>query len=93
MILTDLRIQLDTYGPNKGRHSGHATFRGDTGAVTLKLSNDHIKQIFATCADSIVETAKAAATLLTRECVEAQASAAPALAEGKEFEGVGVRHG
>lgn len=92
MILTDLRIRLDTYGPNEGRHSGQATFRGETGAVTLKLSNDHIKQIFATCADSIVENAKAAATLLTRECIEAR-SCAPALTEGREFEGVGVRHG
>lgn len=92
MVLTDLRIQLDNYGPNKGRHSGHATFRGETGAVTLKLSDHHIKKIFATCADSIVENAQAAATLLTRECIEARSSA-PALAEGREFEGVGVRHG
>jgi hypothetical protein len=70
MILTDLRIQLMDYGPNKGEHTGKATFTGKTGEVTLRLNRDHIEQIFLTCASSIEETAKAAARHLTMTVIE-----------------------
>lgn len=70
MILTDLRIQLMEYGPNKGKHAGKATFTGKAGEVTLNLNNHHIEQIFLTCAASIEETAKAAARHLTMTVIE-----------------------
>ena len=70
MILTDLRIQLMDYGPNKGEHTGKATFTGKAGEVTLHLNKHHIEQIFLTCASSIEETAKAAARHLTMTVIE-----------------------
>lgn len=72
MILTNLTIRLEEYGPNKGKHTGKATFTGETGAVILNLNQDHIDEIFRTCADSIVETSKAAARLLTHKVIEQQ---------------------
>lgn len=70
MILTDLRIRLTDYGPDKGKHVGKATFTGDSGEVTLNLNQHHIEEIFRTCADSIVDTAKAAARHLTMSVIE-----------------------
>lgn len=70
MILTDLRIQLMDYGPSKGKHVGKATFASRDGEVTLNLNQHHIEQIFLTCADSITETAKAAARHLTMTVIE-----------------------
>lgn len=72
MILKELRIELMTYGPNKGRHVGKATFSGGAGEVTLNLNQHHIEQLFLTCADSIVDTAKAAARHLTCAVLEHQ---------------------
>ncbi len=70
MILTDLRIRLATYGENEGKHVGKATFTGKAGEVTLNLNQHHIEQIFLTCAESIEETAKAAARHLTMTVIE-----------------------
>lgn len=70
MILTDLRITLMAYGPNKGCHVGTATFSDDTGEVKLTLNHHHIDEIFRTCADSIVDVAKAAARHLTARVIE-----------------------
>lgn len=70
MILTNLRIELKTYGPDEGKHVGKATFSGKAGEVTLRLNQDHIEQIFLTCADSITETAKAAARHLTMTVID-----------------------
>lgn len=70
MILTKLEIELATWGENKGKHVGVATFSGDAGKVTLNLNQHHIDEIFRTCADSIVDTAKAAARHLTMTVIE-----------------------
>ena len=70
MILQRLSIELEKYGPDKGKHTGAAAFSGDTGTVILKLNQHHIEQIFLTCADSIVDTAKAAARHLTMTVIE-----------------------
>jgi hypothetical protein len=70
MILTELKIELERFGENKGKHTGRATFTGEAGTVILKLNQHHIEQIFLTCADSITETAKAAARHLTMTVLE-----------------------
>lgn len=70
MICTELKIELARWGANKGKHVGEATFSGDAGTVTLNLNQDHIEQIFLTCAASIEETAKAAARHLTMTVIE-----------------------
>lgn len=72
MILTDLRIRLMDYGPDKGKHVGEATFAGKAGSVTLRLNQHHIEELFRTCADSIIDTAKAAARHLTTTVIEHQ---------------------
>lgn len=70
MILTELKIELERWGENKGKHKGQATFSGEAGVVSLNLNQHHIEQIFLTCADSITETAKAAARHLTMTVIE-----------------------
>lgn len=81
MILIDLNIELERYGPDKGKYTGSAKFSGETGTVILKLNRDHIDEIFRTCADSIIETSKAAARHLTMSVIEH--------AESKAIEGKG----
>ena len=81
MILQKLTIELERYGPMKGKYTGNATFSGDAGTVVLNLNEDHIEEIFRTCADSIIETSKAAARHLTCAVIDQQ----------KAIEG--VRHG
>lgn len=70
MILENLEIELERWGPNKGKHKGKATFTGEAGTVTLNLNQDHLDRIFETCADSIIDTAKAAARHLTMTVIE-----------------------
>lgn len=72
MILQKLTIELERYGPMKGRYTGNATFSGDAGTVVLNLNEDHIEEIFRTCADSIIETSKAAARHLTCAVIDQQ---------------------
>lgn len=70
MILKDLRIQMNRYGENEGKYTGVANFSGDVGAVDLYLTPEHCEQIFLICADSILATAKEAATNLTTAVIE-----------------------
>ena len=70
MILESLEIELMRYGPDKGKHTGSAKFSGGAGTVILRLNQHHIDQIFATCADSIIEVSKAAARHLTAQVLE-----------------------
>lgn len=74
MILTKLEIELQSYGPDKGKHKGSARFTGEAGTVILNLNQDHIEQIFLTCAESITDTAKAAARHLTMSVIEQRKS-------------------
>jgi len=72
VILQKLSIELNQYGEHKGKHTGTATFKGDAGTVILNLNQDHIDEIFRTCADSIIETSQAAARHLTHRVIEHQ---------------------
>ena len=72
MILQKLEIELNRWGDNKGKFTGKASFSGDAGDVTLNLNQDHIDEIFRTCAESIIETSKAAARHLTCTVIEHQ---------------------
>ena len=70
MILKKLQIELREYGPDKGQHTGAATFTGEHGEVTLKLSPDHIERIFETCAEGIIAVAKDAAKAMTCSVIQ-----------------------
>lgn len=83
MILHELKIELERWGPNKGKYKGEATFSGDAGRVTLNLNEHHLEEIFRTCADSIVDTARAAARHLTMSVIEQQ-KALPELEESND---------
>lgn len=72
MILQQLKIELGRWGENEGKYTGIAKFSGDAGEVTLNLNQQHIEEIFRTCADSIIETSKAAARHLTHAVIEHQ---------------------
>lgn len=72
MILQKLEIELERWGVNKGKYTGCAKFSGEAGEVTLNLNSHHIEEIFRTCADSIIETSKAAARHLTHAVIEHQ---------------------
>lgn len=70
MILHKLEIRLIEYGENKGKHKGAATFSGETGTVILNLNQHHLEEMFKVCADSIIETSKAAARHMTMSVIE-----------------------
>lgn len=72
MILKNLRIILMDYGPTKGQYVGTAEFTCDLGTVNLNLTSQHCEQIFKVCADSILATAKEAASNLTTAVIEHQ---------------------
>lgn len=72
MILQALSIELARYGENKGKYVGTASFSGEAGKVTLNLNQHHIEEIFRTCAESIIETSKAAARHLTCAVIDQQ---------------------
>lgn len=74
MRLLKLTIELNSYGADKGKYTGVAAFSSEQGTVGLKLNEDHIDEIFRTCADSITEVAKAAARHLTCAVIEQQKS-------------------
>ncbi len=70
MILDKLEIEMERWGANKGKYTGTAKFSGEAGEVTLNLNEHHIEEIFRTCADSIIETSKAAARHLACAVIE-----------------------
>lgn len=69
MKLLKLTIERQTYGPQKGKFEGEATFTGDTGRITLNLNDHHIEQMLLVCADGIVDVAKAAARMFVQEAL------------------------
>ena len=70
MILKSLAIELNVYGTNKGKYTGKASFSGDTGTVILNLNQHHIEEMLKVCADSIIETSRAAARHMTMAVIE-----------------------
>lgn len=72
MMLQKLEIKLEQWGDKRGTYTGAAKFSGEAGEVTLNLNHHHIEEIFRTCADSIIETSKAAARHLTHAVIEHQ---------------------
>ncbi len=65
MILEKLEIELQRWGADKGKHTGHVVFSGDGGKVSLSLTPDLCDKMFLICAEGIEATAKEAARNLT----------------------------
>jgi len=72
MQLIELRIAKARYGNNEGKYVGHAEFGNKKGKVDIVLTPEHCENIFKVCADSILETAKEAASELTISVIEHQ---------------------
>lgn len=79
MILKELRITLMTYGPDNGKRVGEITFSGDPGKITLRLNSDHLDEIFRVCADSLIDTARAAARHMVCRVIEQKDESTKAL--------------
>jgi hypothetical protein len=69
MKLLHLDVSRITYGPDKGKFKGTAKFDGERGTIELNLNEHHCEQMFLTCADGIVEVAKAAARMFVQEAM------------------------
>ena len=69
MRLVKLEIELVQYGEDKGQYKGVARFDGSTGSIALKLNQHHCEQMFLTCAEGIVDVAKAAAKMFVAEAM------------------------
>ncbi len=69
MRLLKLSIERHTWGDQKGKFSGSATFTQETGQITLNLNEHHIEQMLLVCADGIIDSAKAAARMFVQEAL------------------------
>ena len=72
MNLVKLEIERERWGKNKGKYTGKIVFDNEHGEVSLRLSPEHIEQIFKLCADAIVDTSKAAAKEMTCAVIDHQ---------------------
>lgn len=64
MQLTDLRIQLVTYGERKGQYEGKACFAGELGDIAIRLTPKMVEHIFEIAADSIIAVSREAASVI-----------------------------
>lgn len=74
MQLSKLEIERERWGENKGQYRGVITFDNEHGKISIRLTKKHCQEIFRTCADAIVDTAKSAANELTCSVLEHQAT-------------------
>lgn len=65
MILVSLKIELQKWGDNKGKHIGEVVFANETGSVALQLDQYHCDRIFEICAHGLISVAKEAAQNMT----------------------------
>jgi hypothetical protein len=61
MKLTSLRLNLETYGSDKGKYTGSITYEGVSGSVDLKLTPIISNALLATVAESILAASTQAA--------------------------------
>lgn len=70
MKLTDLKIELNRWGDDKGQYKGTAVFEGGNGEVRLKLTPEMVDKIFLIAADAIIDQAREAARAMTSQVIE-----------------------
>lgn len=86
MKLRKLEIERARWGENVGKFTGTATFDGESGSITLNLNEHHVEQMFLTCADGIVDVAKAAARMFVQEALANTEAAKQRQLESKTVE-------
>ncbi len=78
MKLEKLRIEREEWGEHKGQLRGKVKFSGPIGEIDIILTSEQMDRILQVCADSLVETARAAGSLMTSELID---QVTPALAQ------------
>ena len=74
MKLTDLRIELQKYGRDKGQYVGKIEFTNSDGDIALKLNPEMCEKIFLICADGMIDVAKEASRNMTCNIIEHKAA-------------------
>lgn len=65
MILKSLKIDLQTYGLNKGMYEGVAEFESEHGKVSVRIGDGHAHRILELCGDAIIlESEKVAKAMI-----------------------------
>lgn len=74
-LIKTLYLTMQDYGPDKGKLTGKIEFVNQYGEISVRIGQERAGQIVAALADSLVDTAKQTASLMTSEVL--------AQAEGK----------
>jgi hypothetical protein len=67
MQLKDLRIELETYGDNKGKYSAKIQFEGVQGNITLKLAPETTDALLGFIGDHLAKFAGEAGQVLAAQ--------------------------
>ncbi len=71
MRLTRLTIEMQSYGPNKGKYEGRVHFENHhAAAVEIPLNDNISREVLKVCADAVVEAGRDAARMITAEVIE-----------------------
>lgn len=68
--LENLSIDICDYGPEKGKYTGKARFKGQYGGIDIVLAPSVSQNILRLCADALVENSKAVAETLSAQVIE-----------------------
>ena len=71
MILENLYVRLEAYGPNEGKYTGQIRFRGTSGAVEIALSPNLSEAVLKLCGEALVTQAKETAGLMAANIIAA----------------------
>lgn len=70
MKLISLKIELQRWGDDVGKHKGEVVFGGERGTVALQLDQYHCDRIFEVCAHGLISVAREAAENMTCTVIE-----------------------
>lgn len=74
-LIKSIYLTMKDYGPDKGKLTGKIEFINQYGEISIRLGQERAGQIVAILSESLVDTAKQTAALMTSEVL--------AQAEGK----------
>lgn len=66
-LVKSIYLSIQDYGPDKGKLQGTIEFINQYGELKVRVGNERAAQIIAILADSLVDTAKQTASLMTSE--------------------------
>jgi hypothetical protein len=66
-LVKSIYLRVQDYGPDKGKLQGDIEFINQHGEIKVRVGNERAAQIVAILADSLVDTARQTASLMTSE--------------------------